>query len=122
MFYLLSFFIMVATLGLMVLVYYYNQESPKRLLQQYNIDTLINKAPTIEKDNQELISYFLEQFKMYLFDLYESGKINNSTYSNVVSAFYGANNIFKFLINEGVVDWEYFLENYFYPLPPSTIE
>lgn len=104
----------------MIVTYYYNVQSPTELLKPYNIDILINKAPMIESDNQQLVSYFFEQFKSYIYDLHEEGKINDQRYSALISSFYGANNIFKFLVNGGIIDWDEFLFKYFYPLPPTS--
>lgn len=110
---------MLLIFGAMLLISYANNQSVSKLLSPYDIQILINELPNISRDNQSLISYTFEQFKQYIIDLNESGKIPDIDVSLLISTAYQANEVGKFLLESKLIDWDVYLYHYFYPLPTN---
>lgn len=111
---LLIFFFSIIILGISIYIYYIQHMSVKTLEKPYYIDILINQLPSIPDRAGPTIRYFWDKLSHYLNDLKTEGKIDQSFYDGFVTTAATTMNLIYILLEDGVINWRYFLEEYYY--------
>lgn len=111
---LISFFLLILIIFVSIYIYFIKHASIKTLTKPYYIDILINQLLTIPARAGPSIRYWWEKMTQYLNDLKLEGKIDQESYDAFVTVSASTMSIIFVLIENKVINWKYFLDEYYY--------
>lgn len=84
------------------------------------IQSLILQLPTLKSSaNIELLIHFQQSFDEYISALISEGKMTSTQKQNLYENAQSVISTFVILYTSGVIDWRYFIKNYYYKNNPQ---